>query len=362
MVNDRTKTFEDAIKAVNDAMLKKNKDEDIAVGLLSDMEADVERFSTGSLVLDSVIGGGFPKGRVIEISGPESSGKTSIALTAIANVQKEGGNCVFIDVEQAIDPMYAQVLGVDINKVAFAQPTFAEEALQEIIYFAKTGAVDLIVLDSVAALMTTAEYEDELEKAQVAPLPRLLAKSLKKIVPLCNKSGCSVIFINQIRDNIGVMWGPKTTTPGGRALKFAASQRIEVKRSSQIKEGDEIIGNEVKFKCVKNKVSRPFGTGTTVLTYNKGINNAAEIAVVGQDLGVIEKKGQTFFLKDYEGENIDTEKYEITDNGIKLAVYQKNLIETLEEDEELRKEIGDIVKEKLLETEIGFIEGEDENE
>ena len=360
MADDRKKAFESAIQDVNNAMLKRNKEEDIAVGLLSNMEADVERFSTGSLVLDSIIGGGFPRGRVIEISGPESSGKTSIALTAIANVQKEGGNCVFIDAEQALDPHYAQILGVNINEVAFAQPAFAEDALQEIIDFASTGLVDLIVLDSVAALMTKAEYEDELEKAQVAPLPRLLSKSLKKIVPLCSKNNCSVIFINQIRDNIGVMWGPKTTTPGGRALKFAASQRIEVKRSSQIKEGDDIIGNEVNFKCVKNKVSRPFGTGTTVLTYNKGINNAAEIAIVGQDLGIIKKKGQTFYLPDYEGGKLD--KYEQTDDGLKIAVYQKVLIETLEEDEILRQEVGEMVRKRLIEAEISFIEGEEENE
>lgn len=360
MAKDRKKAFEEAIDTVNKEMKKKNPEEDIAVGLLSNMEADVERFSTGSLVLDSIIGGGFPKGRVIEISGMESSGKTSIALTAIANVQKENGNCVFIDVEQALDPKYAQVLGVNIDNVAFAQPAFAEDALQQVIYFAQSGVVDLIVVDSVAALIPKSEYEDELGKQQVALLPRLLAKALKKIVPLCNKNNCSVIFINQVRDNIGVMYGPKTVTPGGRALKFAASQRIEVKRSSQIKEGDDVIGNEVNFKCVKNKVSRPFGTGTTVLTYNKGINRAAEIAVVGQNLGIIKKKGQTFYLQNYQGDKL--KEYPESEDGLKIGVYQKGLIENLENDEMLRHEIGEMVKKELIEKEIGFIEGDNDEE
>lgn len=256
-------------------------------------EENVKTIPTGSVVLDSIIGGGLAQGRVIEIYGEEASGKTSIALTAAGNVQREGGTVAFIDVEQAFDPKYAQKLGVKIEELAFSQPSFAEDALKQVLMLCKSGAVDLIILDSVAALTPKAEDED-LEKQQMALLARLLSKALRHLIAVANQTNTTVIFINQTRANVGQMFGPQTTTSGGKALKFYASQRIQVAKKTTVKDGDEIIGTEVRLKCVKNKVGAPYGEGVTILTFAQGINRAAETALVAEELGIIEKSGRTY--------------------------------------------------------------------
>lgn len=343
-ITERQAKFKEAIKHVNSELKKKTK-EDEFVNFIPEMKADVTRFSSGSVIVDSVLGGGFPRGRVIEIYGPEASGKTSIALTALGNVQRNGGNCAFIDVEQALDTKYARKLGVDLDALAFSQPSVAEDALGLAITLAETGLVDLIVLDSVAALSPRTEFDDELEKQSVGLLARLMNKALRKLITVCRANDCSIILINQVRDNIGIMYGPKTTTPGGNALKFFASQRLEVKKVSLVKEGDDVIGTEVRIKCIKNKVSAPYGEGVTVLTFNKGINQAAELAVVGIELGVIEQVKQTFFF-DYPEPIGEYERNE-ENNMLKVAVHKKNLIDEIENNEELREILAEKVVEKL---------------
>lgn len=263
------------------------------VGLLKEIRDDVETIPTGSVVLDSIIGGGLAKGRVIEIYGEEASGKTSIALTAAGNVQKAGGNVAFIDVEQAFDPGYAEKLGVDLDRLGFTQPSFAEDALTQVLQFCQSGVADLVILDSVAALTPKAE-DDNLEKQQMALLARLLSKALRHIISVANSTNTTVIFINQTRANVGQMFGPATTTSGGKALKFYASQRIEVKKKGPVKDGEEVIGTEVRLKCIKNKIAPPYGEGITVLTFAKGINTPAETALIAENLGIVEKTGRTY--------------------------------------------------------------------
>ena len=332
------------------------------IALLTDMrEENVAKTSSGSIVLDSILGGGIPKGRIIEIYGPEGSGKTSIALTALGNVQKEGGTGVFLDVEQAFDPNYAKALGVKIDELGFSQPSVAEEVLTMILKLIETGTVDIIVLDSVAAMTPKAELEADLEKASMATLARVMSKAMKRIAQKANEFNCTVIFINQIRDNVGDMWGPKTSTPGGKALKFTASQRIEVKKVRLVTEGDNTIGTEVRLKCIKNKVAAPYGEGLTVLTFAKGINRAAECMVVGEDLGVLIKNGRTYTFETLD--NIDVSGYNSTieqegdpENGvptiIKIATSKAGLLEELEQNEKLlsaiNKQIEEVIKSNII--------------
>lgn len=285
---ERLKTLNSALKEVNSY----SKDMP-QIDFMPNIREEVTTFSSGSLVLDSILGGGIPRGRVIEIHGKEASGKTSIALNAAGNVQKEGGYVAFIDAEQAFDPNYARKLGVDVNQLLFTQSSFAEDALTQVYLLAKSGAFDLIILDSIAALTPKAEDED-LEKQQMALLARLLSKSIRRIIAVANETDTTVIFINQLRANVGQMFGPATTTAGGNALKYFASQRIEVNRKSQVKDGDEVIGTEVKLKVVKNKVSAPYGEGVTVLTFAEGINRAAETALIAEEIGIITKTGRTY--------------------------------------------------------------------
>lgn len=338
------KAWEEAIKTINKRVKTQTKSKDTQIGFLNDMDVEVERFSSGSLILDSILGGGFPRGRVIEIYGPEASGKTSVALTAIANIQREGGFCAFIDAEQALDTRYSAKLGVDWSQLAFSQQNIAEDVLTLVHHLAETGVCDLIVVDSIASLSPRAEYEAEIGKQTIGLLARLLSQALRKLVRVANDNDCSIMFLNQTRDNIGIMYGPRKTTPGGNALKFYASQRVEVRRMSQVKEGEEIIGNEVKMKVVKNKVSRPYGEGVSVLTFNEGINQAAEIMVMGLELGVINQVGQTFYLP---GEHEETFGYDQTEEGLKLAVYKKNLINELKINKPLAKEITKLVTSEL---------------
>lgn len=337
-VTKRRKLFEQTIKELN----KKNKDDDTIINLLPDINVDVEKFSSGSLALDCILGGGFPKGRIIEIYGAEGSGKTSIALTAIGNVQKQGGNCVFIDAENAFDPRYAKTLGVDLDKLAFSQVGIAEDVLQLTFDLARSGAVDLIVIDSVAALSPRSEYEESIDKQQMAPLARVMSKGLRKIITASNRNNCAIIFLNQTRDNVGVMFGSKTTTSGGKALRFYASQRIQVIKTGVEKEGDEVIGTKVKFKCVKNKVAPPFGESTSVLTFAKGINLAAEALVLGEELGVLKKEGRTYY---YETDKSYGEEYPNEDGRVKLGGFKRLVLEALE----IPEIYNDVSKEVLTE-------------
>lgn len=312
-----TKNKEAAFKSLL-AEIQKKQDR-FSIGLLTDIQQDtVETISTGSLILDSIIGGGVPKGRLIEIFGPEASGKTSIALTIGANVQKEGGNFFFVDVEQAFDPAYAKKLGVDIDKLGFAQPTIAEDCLSLVLKLCESGTVDIIVVDSIASMVPKAEAEADLEKSTIGLLARLMSRACKQIAQVANQNNCTVIFLNQIRDKVGVMYGPTSDTTGGRAMKFYASQRIEVRRKGKVDdENGKNIGNEVFLRCVKNKIAPPFGEGTTVLTYNQGINKAGEIFTLGEQIGVIQKEGRTYWCTQSGNYNTGLEEY---DGRLKIGV------------------------------------------
>ena len=274
-------------------------------------KVDVDVISSGSIALDYILGvGGYPKGRVIEIYGPESSGKTTFALHAIAEVQKKDGKAAFIDAEHAIDPLYAQNLGVNIDELILSQPDSGEQALEITELLAKSGAIDLIVVDSVAALVPQAELNGEMGDAQVGLQARLMSKALRKLTAVLNKSSCTIIFINQLREKVGIMFGNPETTTGGRALKFYSSVRLEVRRGDTIKVGEDILGNEVKLKVVKNKVAPPFKTAVVEITYGKGINKHAELLELAVKFDIIHKSGAWF---EYNGEKIGQGKEKAKD-------------------------------------------------
>jgi recombination protein RecA len=307
---NKQKAFEAAIKHLNGKKGILETTDGLLIAKLGDRPMNVDTVSTGSLVLDSILGGGFPVGRVIEIYGPEASGKTSIALTAVGNVQKGGGTAAFVDLENALDPRYARKLGVDIDNLAVAQPDSAEQALQLVEELANSGALDIVVIDSVAALVPKLELEGDMDQNSIGLVARLMSRSLKKLVSTANRTKTTIIFINQTRDAIGgysPVGTPQTTT-GGKALKFFASQRIDVRRRQQVKDGKDVIGNEVRFKVVKNKIAPPFGEGVTVLTFNKGINKAAEMIEVGPDYGVITKPNSRTYIVTATQEKIASSK------------------------------------------------------
>lgn len=341
--------FKKAMAALNKKITKGSKKE-VEIAPLGEMNAlDVECISTGSIVLDNLLGGGFPVSRIVEIFGPESSGKTSIALNAIADVQRKGGNALFIDAEQALDPSYARVLGVDTDKLGITQLSIAEQVLYTVRTMIETGTVDLIVVDTVASLIPQAEF-DEPEKATMALLARILSKELRIIAKLANDYKCTVIFLNQIREKVGVMFGSPEDTPGGRALKFYASQRIRVSRKGQINEGQEIIGTEVAFRVVKNKIAPPFQSGSTILTFAKGINRPAEIIEVGAKIDAINLEGRTYSLypskEAIKALKANGHVFE-EDGSIKLGTSKKAAIEMLEENEDLFKEAAKKVEEVM---------------
>ena len=263
---------------------------------------DVDAIPSGSLLLDEALGvGGYPKGRIIEIFGPESSGKTTLALHAIAECQKHGGRAAFIDAEHAIDPIYAKNLGVDINELILSQPDNGEQALEIAEMLANSGSINLIIVDSVAALVPQAELDGEMGDSSVGLQARLMSKAMRKIAGVLNKKECAVIFINQLREKVGVMYGNPETTSGGRALKFYASIRIDIRRTEAIKQGSDIIGNTCRVKIVKNKVSPPFKQCEIDIIYGQGISKEAEILDRAVELGYVKKSGAWF---EYKGNKI----------------------------------------------------------
>ncbi|OCA89567.1 recombinase RecA [Pradoshia sp. D12] len=262
----------------------------------------VSTIPSGSLALDSALGvGGYPRGRIIEIYGPESSGKTTVALHAIAEVQAQGGQAAFIDAEHALDPAYAQKLGVNIDELLLSQPDTGEQALEIAEALVRSGAIDIIVVDSVAALVPKAEIEGEMGDSHMGLQARLMSQALRKLSGSINKSNTIAIFINQIREKIGVMFGNPETTPGGRALKFYSTVRLEVRRAEQLKQGNDIVGNRTKVKVVKNKVAPPFKVAELDIMYGEGISKEGEIIDIGSELDIIEKSGSWY---SYNGDRL----------------------------------------------------------
>jgi len=294
---------------------------------------DVDAISSGSLAIDYALGiGGYPKGRIIEIYGPESSGKTTLALHAIAEVQKKGGKAAFIDAENAIDPLYAKALGVNIDELILSQPDSGEQALEISELLIKSGAIDLIVIDSVAALVPQAELDGEMSDSSIGLQARLMSKAMRKLAGVMNKSNCTAIFINQLREKIGVMFGNPETTSGGRALKFYASVRIDIRKSEAIKNGTEVVGNKVNVKIVKNKVAPPFKTATIEMMYGEGISKTGEIIDLAVQHDIINKSGAWFSY-----------------NGERIGQGRESVRSYLKSNPELAEQISEQIKSKIYE-------------
>ncbi|WP_298435606.1 recombinase RecA [Ottowia sp.] len=293
--------------------------------------ADIQTVSTGSLGLDIALGvGGLPRGRVIEIYGPESSGKTTLTLQVIAEMQKLGGTCAFIDAEHALDTGYAEKLGVNLHDMLISQPDTGEQALEIVDSLVRSGAVDLVVIDSVAALVPKAEIEGEMGDSLPGLQARLMSQALRKLTATIKKTNCTVIFINQIRMKIGVMFGSPETTTGGNALKFYASVRLDIRRTGTIKKGDEAVGNETKVKVVKNKVSPPFKTAEFDIMFGEGISREGEIIDLGVNARVLDKSGAWYAY-----------------NGEKIGQGRDNAREFLRENPELAREIENKIRDSL---------------
>ncbi len=292
---------------------------------------EIDVIPSGSLSLDIALGiGGYPKGRIIEIYGPESSGKTTFALHAIAEAQRKGGRAAFIDAEHALDPTYAKKIGVDIDNLLLSQPDNGEQALEICEALVRSGAISVIVIDSVAALVPQAEIEGEMGDVHVGLQARLMSQALRKLSGVINKTNTVAIFINQLREKVGVMFGNPETTPGGRALKFYSSVRLEIRRSEQIKSGVDITGNKTNIKVVKNKMAPPFKSCTVDIMYGEGVSKEGEIVDIASDLGIIEKSGAWYAYK-----------------GEKLGQGKENVKELLKKNTVLMEEIAKQVRVKF---------------
>ena len=290
---------------------------------------EIDTVSSGSLTLDIALGvGGYPKGRIIEIYGPESSGKTTFALHAIAEIQKAGGRAAFIDAEHALDPVYAKNLGVNINELLLSQPDTGEQALEICEALVRSEAINIVVIDSVAALVPQAEIEGEMGDSHVGLQARLMSQALRKLSGTINKTNTIAIFINQLREKVGVMFGNPETTPGGRALKFYSTIRMDVRRSEQIKQGDSVIGNKTTVKIVKNKVAPPFKTAVVEIMYGEGVSRVSEIIDLGVEAGIIDKSGAWYSY-----------------NGEKLGQGKETVKALLKENDKLRDELEQKVRE-----------------
>ncbi|GAA0496050.1 recombinase RecA [Salinibacillus aidingensis] len=288
----------------------------------------VSTVSSGSITLDVALGvGGYPRGRVVEIYGPESSGKTTVALHAIAEAQRNGGQAAFIDAEHALDPVYARKLGVNIEELLLSQPDTGEQALEIAEALVRSGAIDMIVVDSVAALVPKAEIEGEMGDSHVGLQARLMSQALRKLSGAINKSKTTAIFINQIREKVGVMFGNPETTPGGRALKFYSSVRLEVRRAETLKQGNEMVGNKTKIKVVKNKVAPPFKTAEVDIMYGEGISKEGEILDIGADLDIIQKSGAWYSY-----------------NNEKMGQGRENAKKFLSENEDIAEEVKSAIR------------------
>lgn len=292
-------------------------------------ERNIDVSPTGSLALDIALGiGGYPKGRIIEIYGPESSGKTTLALHAIAEVQKLGGFVAFIDAEHALDPKYARALGVDIDNLILSQPDTGEQALEITEALIRSGSVDMVVIDSVAALVPEAEINGEMGDSHVGLQARLMSQAMRKLSGVISKANSTAIFINQIREKVGVMFGSPETTPGGRALKFYSSVRLEIRRSEQIKSATDIIGNKANIKVVKNKVAPPFKTASIDIIYGQGISKTGELVDLASETDIIQKSGAWFaFNNEKIGQGRENAKQFLADHPETFKEIQKRVLE-----------------------------------
>ena len=320
-MSDRQAALEMALKQIEKQF---GKGSIMKLGEQSDRR--ISTIPSGSIALDVALGvGGYPRGRIIEVYGPESSGKTTVALHAIASVQANGGQAAFIDAEHALDPVYAQKLGVNIDELLLSQPDTGEQALEIAEALVRSGAIDIIVIDSVAALVPKAEIEGDMGDSHVGLQARLMSQALRKLSGAINKSNTIAIFINQIREKVGVMFGNPETTPGGRALKFYSSVRLEVRRAEQLKQGNDIVGNKTKIKVVKNKVAPPFRVAEVDIMYGEGISREGEIVDIGSELDIIQKSGAWYSYNDERlGQGRENSKLFLKENdAMRLEIMQK---------------------------------------
>lgn len=317
--------------------LEKSYGKGIVMKMDDNKKVNVDVVSTGSFGLDLALGvGGFPKGRVIEIYGPESSGKTTIALHTIAESQKKGGICAFIDAEHAFDKFYAEKLGIDTGSLLISQPDDGEQALEIADNLIRSGAIDVLVVDSVAALVPRAEIEGDMGDSKVGLHARLMSQALRKLTGSINKTGCVAIFINQLREKIGIMFGNPETTTGGNALKFYASVRLDIRRSSQIKDGDQVIGNRTKVKIAKNKVAPPFRVVEFDIMYGRGISRVGEVLDIAVEANIVQKSGSWFSYDGTKlGQGRDSVKNLLEDNPELLADIEGKILAKNNTGEEL---------------------------
>lgn len=326
-----TKDSKDKNKALEQVMadIEKQFGKGAIMKLGGEEHMEIDVTSSGSITLDIALGvGGFPKGRIIEIYGPESSGKTTFALQAIAEVQKEGGRAAFIDAEHALDPVYAKALGVNINELLLSQPDTGEQALEICEALVRSEAVNIVVIDSVAALVPQAEIEGEMGDSHVGLQARLMSQALRKLSGTINKTNTTAIFINQLREKVGVLFGNPETTPGGRALKFYSTIRLDIRRAEQIKQGDQVIGNRTNIKVVKNKVAPPFKTASVDIMYGEGVSKEGEIIDLASAENIMEKSGAWYSY-----------------NGNKIGQGKENVKLFLKENPEIRDEIEQKIRE-----------------